>query len=83
MMESERPSGPANTAWWDLRDEKGQEAFFAASENSLMSPVVPPNFQAGSASRSRNYLEMKNCYRDLSEPSRGRLYTSKQILEKP
>lgn len=36
---------------WDLRDEKGQEAFFAASGSSLMSPDVPPNFQAGSASR--------------------------------
>lgn len=33
---------------WDLRDEKGQEAFFAASGSSLMSPDVPPNFQAGS-----------------------------------
>jgi len=37
---------------WDLRDEKGQEAFFAAFGSSLMSPDVPPNFQAGSASRS-------------------------------
>lgn len=37
---------------WDLRDEKGQEAFFAASGSSLMSPDVLPNFRAGSTSHS-------------------------------
>jgi hypothetical protein len=37
---------------WDLRDEKGQEAFFAASGSSLMSADVPSNFQAGSTSRT-------------------------------
>lgn len=55
---------------WDLRDEKGQEAFFAASGSSLMSPDVPPNFQAGSTSRL--CPGTKNCYRDFARLSRAK-----------